>query len=458
MPRWIPPVPLVSASNKESFAYESTVKRWPIILTGVVDELARINGTLAGNGDDKDKVTEGKQLINDIGGLIYEMRHDRELPPLQPTGYPDDTSHYNDELAAASPDGKTRWFNASWLYAECYLYRRLRGLFATTQHWNQFDPFASQKLETWRSSAAGAAALAKSLQKLVEQGKREDEAHLRRDYIELMEICLWGNATDLSLLTSLSHEEIQALQSVERGREFTLRDDLDQTWEYVKGLKDARFDIVLDNSGFELFTDMILADFLVTLSPFCSQVVFHPKLMPWFVSDVNPHDFLILLDTLSDESFFPDLSDEDKHAFKVLVTRWKRYVEEGKFRLSVPKELKMGQPGGEIAEFWTTPYSFADLPAVAPELLKELQKASLVIFKGDLNYRKLVSDAAWPPTTPFHEALGPLAGKINLLSLRTCKADPVVGLEEGIAEGLDEKDPKWRVNGKYAVVSFAKKD
>ena len=40
-------------------------------------------------------------------------------------------------------------------------------------------------------------------------------------------------------------------------------------------------------SGFELFSDLVLADWLVTLSPFCSEVVFHPKLRPWFVSDVS---------------------------------------------------------------------------------------------------------------------------------------------------------------------------
>lgn len=62
-----------------------TVKRWPQILTTVIDELARINGELATSDkeDDKAKVSEGKGLIHDIGALIYEMRHDRELPPLE---------------------------------------------------------------------------------------------------------------------------------------------------------------------------------------------------------------------------------------------------------------------------------------------------------------------------------------------------------------------------------------
>ena len=80
---------------------------------------------------------------------------------------------------------------------------------------------------------------------------------------------------------------------------------------------------------------------------------------------------------------------------------------------------------------------------------------------------RLTGDVAWPHTTPFSEAIGklglsyqtdvsshalagPLKGAIPILSLRTSKADVVVGLDEGVAEKLDadENEKKWRVNGK----------
>ena len=46
---------------------------------------------------------------------------------------------------------------------------------------------------------------------------------------------------------------------------------------------------------------------------------------------------------------------------------------------------------------------------------------------------------------------GPLAGKIPILSLRTNKADVVVGLSEGVGEAMDadpEKDG-WRTSGRH---------
>jgi hypothetical protein len=44
---------------------------------------------------------------------------------------------------------------------------------------------------------------------------------------------------------------------------------------------------------------------------------------------------------------------------------------------------------------------------------------------------------------------GPLARSFPLLSLRTSKADVVVGIPRSVAEALDERDEKWRTNGRY---------
>lgn len=41
------------------------------------------------------------------------------------------------------------------------------------------------------------------------------------------------------------------------------------------------------------------------------------------------------------------------------------------------------------------------MPEKAPDLYKELCDSNFIIFKGDLNYRKLVGDRYWPLSTQF---------------------------------------------------------
>ena len=77
--------------------------------------------------------------------------------------------------------------------------------------------FARQKISTFRSSRPAVLELAARYRDLINKmrenkGKPVDEAAERELFMEMSEICLWGNATDLSLLTSLSYEDIQKLQ------------------------------------------------------------------------------------------------------------------------------------------------------------------------------------------------------------------------------------------------------
>lgn len=62
-----------------------------------------------------------------------------------------------------------------------------------------------------------------------------------------------GNATDLSLLPSLSSADIEKLQSVgkaaqaEKGRKYLLTNHGTDVWDHVSQLKGAKVDFVLDN-------------------------------------------------------------------------------------------------------------------------------------------------------------------------------------------------------------------
>lgn len=81
----------------------------------------------------------------------------------------------------------------------------------------------------------------------------QDPSKIEVIFKEMVQMCLWGNATDLSLLTHMTKEDIRNLQTVEKEAqaarsEFILKDDQDAAWNHVKTLKDARVDFVLDNS------------------------------------------------------------------------------------------------------------------------------------------------------------------------------------------------------------------
>lgn len=359
-------------------------------------------------------------------------------------------------------------------------------------------------MSTFRSSRPAVLELAAKYKDLVAQldndttklqNAEEREAAEKEVFTEMCEICLWGNATDLSLLTALSYEDIQKLQGSEARKaseKNIIANDLPSAYHVLKtaqtsrAKQERRVDIILDNAGFELFVDLILAGYLLSAN-LATTVVLHPKSIPWFVSDVLPSDFAALLNALADpQAFYTTPSDDEKHAGKTpealseknvaelsfLFERWSGFHAEGQLLLRPNR-------------FWTQGGSYWRLPPTEPRLYEDLKQSELVVFKGDLNYRKLtgdvmvilssfrrqstkyttdISQAVWPPTTPFASAIGPLGpgSGVRTLALRTCKADVVVGLPEGEDERLrgmeggggDSGARKWAWSGKWAVVQF----
>jgi len=284
--------------------------------------------------------------------------------------------------------------------------RRLATTFALSTHWKSYDVFARQKISTFRSSRPAVVELASRYHELVTQLEKRttiDEVAEKVLFMEMCEICLWGNATDLSLLTSLTYEDIQKLQGSEARKaaeKNILISDLEAAYDTLKkardeGKKERRVDIVLDNAGFELFVDLILSGFLLSAG-LATNVVLHPKSIPWFVSDVVPADFAALLTSLvTAQSFFSTPSDDEKNSGITPELLTPKEAEELSFLFQ-----SWGQFHGEgqltlrSNRFWTEGGSFWRLPTSAPSLHEDLKESELVIFKGDLNYRKLTGDVS----------------------------------------------------------------
>jgi len=85
----------------------------------------------------------------------------------------------------------------------------------------------------------------------------------------------------------------------------------------------------------------------------------------------------------------------------------------------------------------------------------EISGLDLVILKGDVNYRRLLSDRHWPYTTLIAEIA--YYFPTTLLILRTLKGEIMVNLKEGQAEELQAQDPDWLTNGKRGIIQHVER-
>ena len=82
----------------------------------------------------------------------------------------------------------------------------------------------------------------------------------------------------------------------------------------------------------------------------------------------------------------------------------------------------------------------------------ELSASHLVLFKGDVNYRRVLDDRQWPHTARLSDIAGHLPAPFAVL--RTLKGELIVGLAPGQAEDLAAHDPTWMINGERGVIQF----
>lgn len=221
----------------------------------------------------------------------------------------------------------------------------LHSCFSLSKFFKNYDVFFRQKCETFSRSSEAVFELATRFAAPYEPDtslSADKQLDLKRLlFHELTQVSLWGNATDLSLLINMTEEDIKRLQasgseSLAASEKNIIGNHLDKVWDYVSSptfggdKKGGRFDFVMDNAGFELFSDGLYADWLMQ-SGLASEVRFHGKRFAWFVSDVTDADFKWLINQMVYGHLFPEASDEDIAALRTMGNRWKDYVATGKW-------------------------------------------------------------------------------------------------------------------------------
>lgn len=146
-----------------------------------------------------------------------------------------------------------------------------------------------------------------------------------------------------------------------------------------------------------------------------------------YVSDATPQDVADHIDALQHPSRPPSIQE--------LGRRLATHVETNRF--VVKSDLFWNQ----YRYYWEIPLELQTRFAT---------EAALVIIKRDLNYRRLLGDRIWPPTTPMDDVVSFFP--TSFVALRTLKSDPVIGIPPDVVEKLDIEDPTWRVNGVRGII------
>ncbi|CAF0753646.1 unnamed protein product [Adineta steineri] len=435
--------PPLSAKDEKSFAYETIKDRLPLIVTRIVDFLARHRTNFAKQyGEDAEN--ECKSCISAMDKLRYEIARDKPILLLN-DNHTDDIHIWNEYLQKEMDQGKViSWFQSNWLLVECYMYRKIAEAFNLTAHLQHVDPFIEMKQHAFHSSAQAIDVVLAQLNIDIEQTTDpvNNKSTIEQQFYNYMEISLWGNQCDLSLSgganRSQEHDPFHQITELKTNilinHETSLFNYLYDQQAYLLNF-DVCIDFVLDNAGFELLTDLCFADFLIS-KRLCSRITLHLKCFPWFVSDATKTDFNWLLEQLSNSS-----SDS---VWQIASKRWQQHIQNGQWIIQTHR-------------FFTLPYDYSYMQQISSELYCTMSQSKLIIFKGDLNYRKLVGDLRWPLNERFETALRGFQ-PTSFVVLRTCKADVQLDIDLKVGQEITKIDPRWMVNGKWAVIqAFFKK-
>ena len=392
-PRLPLPSPLMM-SEPGSFAYFTMHNRWTTIARRIIPENQY-----------------PPEIAASLEALVEELLHGN-VRSLNDDGGTD-VATWNANL---QPFIGIPWIEVPWFFAEVYFYRRILEAtqFFGKGQWQEVDPFAVQKQRELEAICSNPAIAVES-----------NSSWSHEQLILRLYQALWGNRADLSLKPGETITETDATE-FHTSQQHILVDDSSTVFTVLTEKAHSRIDLIADNAGFELFHDLQLIEFLLS-THITQQVFLHLKVHPTFVSDATTQDVHSLLKTLS-------LTKQSN------LCTWSNSLE---------NYLKTERLILCADEFWTSPFAFWEMP---DSLYQELAKSSLIVIKGDANYRRILGDRQWSFTAPFSEIASYFPAP--LVALRTLKSEIVAGLQPTQLKQLTNEDAEWLINGHWGLIQF----
>ncbi|MFJ3586787.1 damage-control phosphatase ARMT1 family protein [Streptomyces sp. NPDC090127] len=303
------------------------------------------------------------------------------------------------------------WYDAPFLWAESYFYRRLLGAvgYFGTGPWQGVDPFAPFKQAELRGEAVEEELRALDALSSVPADERA---------AALLHASLWGNRADLGFRVSAGEPA-----AGDADASALVADDSALLWQLLPVGGSSTVAVVADNAGRELIPDLILIDHLLK-QRHAEQVVLHLKPYPYYVSDAMTADVVDCLRRLT---------EAPGEASVIGGRLW--------------KAMAAGSLEVRTHPFFCAPLPYEDMPE---DLRGEFESATLTILKGDLNYRRLVGDHLWDAKASFADLTAYFPGAVA--ALRTLKSDVIVGLEQKVLDGLERSGAAWRTTGTHALI------
>lgn len=385
--------PPLRAAEPGTFAQKSLTIRFPKL----VDQVMAQN-TYPGS------IREGLLRLKDE--LVYQAPA-RPLVGTQP-----DVEKWNAQLSAW---GNVSWVELPWYFAEALFFRHLLEAVMYFEYgsWMGIDPFQSLKDEQTQ----------KDVRHFEQEAAGSRHFSPEKECASLLLDCLWGNYVDLSNF----YTEFASPGSQETQAEALLVNHTEEIAAFLsQGMRSLAY--VTDNIGIELFFDIKLIDFLLTAG-WVQALTVHLKDHPFFISDAMPKDLLASLRALSKSAAAP---------VRQMASRVVGYISAGKLQL-------------RVHPLWTSGDTFFN---EAGSINRVLEGTEAAVFKGDLNYRRLLGDYHWPPTTRVEKILEYLP--IPVILLRTLKSEVIAGLKAGQFEQLSAIDPEWQTGGKKGIVQLVR--